>query len=157
MDEFFKTRMGQRFYESTLPKIAGELARLNRNLEALKDLLTCELATPDTDQVEGSNRDIKQDKSVSVTTDVQVLPVENGRFTMTHESKPIVRGVRRMSKSVKRHRAKRATPDEIRDAIGITAEDRKAVGRVMRGSSGIFNSKTKTAKRKATRRKASKR
>ncbi len=40
MDEFFKTRMGQRFYESTLPKIAEELERLNRNLEALVEALT---------------------------------------------------------------------------------------------------------------------
>ncbi len=33
--EFFQTRMGQRFYEVTAPKIADELARLNANLEAL--------------------------------------------------------------------------------------------------------------------------
>jgi hypothetical protein len=34
-DEFFKTRMGQRFYEATMPKIADQLERLNTNLEAL--------------------------------------------------------------------------------------------------------------------------
>ncbi len=39
MDEFYKTRMGQRFYESTMPKIAQELERLNRNLEALVAVL----------------------------------------------------------------------------------------------------------------------
>ena len=39
MDEFFKTRMGQRFYESTMPKIAEELERLNRNLEKLVEAL----------------------------------------------------------------------------------------------------------------------
>jgi hypothetical protein len=39
MDEFFKTRMGQRFYESTMPKIADELERLNRNLEKLVEAL----------------------------------------------------------------------------------------------------------------------
>lgn len=33
--EFFQTRMGQRFYEVTMPKIADELARLNQNIEAL--------------------------------------------------------------------------------------------------------------------------
>jgi len=35
MDKFFRTRMGQLFFEATMPKIADELARLNRNLEAL--------------------------------------------------------------------------------------------------------------------------
>lgn len=34
-DEFFRTRMGQRFYESTLPKVADQLERLNANIEAL--------------------------------------------------------------------------------------------------------------------------
>ena len=33
--EFFQTRMGQRFYEATMPKIADQLERLNANLEAL--------------------------------------------------------------------------------------------------------------------------
>ena len=33
--EFFATRMGQRFYEATMPKIAEQLERLNANLEAL--------------------------------------------------------------------------------------------------------------------------
>ena len=33
--EFFLTRMGQRFYEATMPKIADQLERLNTNLEAL--------------------------------------------------------------------------------------------------------------------------
>jgi hypothetical protein len=35
MSEFFKTRMGQRFYEATMPKIADQLERLNTNIEAL--------------------------------------------------------------------------------------------------------------------------
>lgn len=35
MLEFARTRMGQRFFESTVPKLADELARLNTNLEAL--------------------------------------------------------------------------------------------------------------------------
>jgi hypothetical protein len=34
-DDFFRTRMGQRFYEATLPKIADQLERLNANIEAL--------------------------------------------------------------------------------------------------------------------------
>lgn len=34
-DDFFKTRMGQRFYEATMPKIADQLERLNTNIEAL--------------------------------------------------------------------------------------------------------------------------
>ena len=33
--EFFQTRMGARFYEGTMPKIAEQLERLNANLEAL--------------------------------------------------------------------------------------------------------------------------
>lgn len=33
--EFFRTRMGQRFYEATMPKIADQLERLNANLETL--------------------------------------------------------------------------------------------------------------------------
>ena len=34
-DDFFKTRMGQRFYEATMPKLADQLERLNTNIEAL--------------------------------------------------------------------------------------------------------------------------
>jgi hypothetical protein len=37
--DFHATRMGQRLFESTMPRIADELARLNRNLEALVALL----------------------------------------------------------------------------------------------------------------------
>jgi len=37
--EFFQTRMGARFYEGTMPKIAEQLERLNDNLEALIELL----------------------------------------------------------------------------------------------------------------------
>ena len=33
--EFFKTAMGHRYFESTLPTIARELKRLNDNLERL--------------------------------------------------------------------------------------------------------------------------
>lgn len=33
--DFFMTRMGQRFYEATMPKIADQLERLNTNIEAL--------------------------------------------------------------------------------------------------------------------------
>jgi hypothetical protein len=38
-DEFFRTRMGQRFYEATLPKLADQLERLNANIEALVEEL----------------------------------------------------------------------------------------------------------------------
>ena len=34
-DDFFRTRMGHRFFEATMPKVADELERLNTNLEAL--------------------------------------------------------------------------------------------------------------------------
>ncbi len=33
--DFFKTRMGHRFYEATMPRIAEQLEPLNANLEAL--------------------------------------------------------------------------------------------------------------------------
>ena len=33
--EFFQTRMGARFFEATAPKIADQLARLNKPFEAL--------------------------------------------------------------------------------------------------------------------------
>jgi hypothetical protein len=33
--DFFQTRMGARFYEATMPKIADQLERLNGSLEAL--------------------------------------------------------------------------------------------------------------------------
>ena len=35
---FHSTRMGQRFYEATLPELVRELKRLNQNLERLLDL-----------------------------------------------------------------------------------------------------------------------
>ena len=33
--DFWSTRMGQRFFEHTAPKVADQLERLNGNLEAL--------------------------------------------------------------------------------------------------------------------------
>ena len=39
MSEFFRTQMGHRFYESTMPSLVRELARLNENLERLAKLL----------------------------------------------------------------------------------------------------------------------
>ena len=35
MSDFHLTKLGQKFFEVTLPKIASELARLNTNLESL--------------------------------------------------------------------------------------------------------------------------
>ena len=46
--EFFATRMGQRFYEATMPKIADQLERLNANLEALLAELRKQGTTPAT-------------------------------------------------------------------------------------------------------------
>ncbi len=37
-DDFFRTRMGHTFYESTMPSLVRELARLNDNLERLVTL-----------------------------------------------------------------------------------------------------------------------
>ena len=39
MSEFFRTQMGHRFYESTMPSLVRELVRLNENLERLAKLL----------------------------------------------------------------------------------------------------------------------
>ena len=35
MSEFFRPQKGHRFYESTMPSLVRELARLNENLERL--------------------------------------------------------------------------------------------------------------------------
>lgn len=39
MTDFFRTPMGQRFYEATMPSLVRELARLNRNIERLLDVV----------------------------------------------------------------------------------------------------------------------
>lgn len=39
MIEFFRTPMGQRFFEATMPSLVRELARLNQNLERLVALV----------------------------------------------------------------------------------------------------------------------
>jgi len=39
MDEFYQTRAGRQFIDSTMPRIAEELANLNRNIETLVDLI----------------------------------------------------------------------------------------------------------------------
>ncbi|MDY0068195.1 MAG: hypothetical protein RBS02_17670 [Steroidobacteraceae bacterium] len=36
---FYRTQMGHRFYESTVPSLVHELARLNDNLERLLELV----------------------------------------------------------------------------------------------------------------------
>ena len=46
-DDFFRTRMGQRFYEATMPKIADQIERLNTNLEALLAELRKQREAPD--------------------------------------------------------------------------------------------------------------
>ena len=42
-NDFFRTRMGHQFYETTLPKVANQLERLATAVEALNDTLTCKL------------------------------------------------------------------------------------------------------------------
>ena len=37
--EFFQTAMGQRFYQKTMPDIAEQLEKMNKNLEILTELL----------------------------------------------------------------------------------------------------------------------
>ena len=39
MSEFYKTRMGQRFFEATMPKLVEQLTRLNDLLERLAERL----------------------------------------------------------------------------------------------------------------------
>ncbi len=46
MSEFFRTQMGHRFYESTMPSLVRELARLNQNLERLVALAEKQEAKP---------------------------------------------------------------------------------------------------------------
>lgn len=45
-DDFFRTRMGHTFYESTMPSLVRELARLNDNLERLVALAEKRPAKP---------------------------------------------------------------------------------------------------------------
>ena len=47
MSEFFRTQMGHRFYESTMPSLVRELARLNANLERLLAVAELDAAKPD--------------------------------------------------------------------------------------------------------------
>jgi hypothetical protein len=44
--DFFRTRMGQTFYEATMPSLVRELARLNQNLERLVALVEKPAAKP---------------------------------------------------------------------------------------------------------------
>ena len=39
MNDFYRTQMGHRFFESTLPALVRELARLNGNVEKLAMVL----------------------------------------------------------------------------------------------------------------------
>jgi hypothetical protein len=47
MSDFFRTQMGHRFYESTMPSLVRELARLNTNLERLLAVVEREPERPD--------------------------------------------------------------------------------------------------------------
>src|SRR5690606_16226820 len=44
--DFFRTRMGQTFYEATMPSLVRELARLNQNLERLVAIAEKQEAKP---------------------------------------------------------------------------------------------------------------
>ena len=46
MSDFYRTVMGQRFIDGTMPRIAAELERLNRNLEALVAAIRERAASP---------------------------------------------------------------------------------------------------------------
>jgi len=37
--EFFQTPIGQRFYQKTMPDIAEQLTKMNKNLEVLTELI----------------------------------------------------------------------------------------------------------------------
>lgn len=44
--DFFRTRMGQTFYEATMPSLVRELGRLNQNLERLVAIAEKQAAPP---------------------------------------------------------------------------------------------------------------
>jgi len=46
MTEFFETRMGQKFYDVTMPGLVSELARLNALLEKLVEQRPVQVADP---------------------------------------------------------------------------------------------------------------
>jgi len=58
MSEFFRTQMGHRFYESTMPSLVRELARLNANLERL--LAVVERETEKADEGEATPAPAKE-------------------------------------------------------------------------------------------------
>lgn len=47
MSDFFRTQMGHRFYESTMPSLVRELARFNANLERLLAVVERDAEKPD--------------------------------------------------------------------------------------------------------------
>ncbi|MBK6690551.1 MAG: hypothetical protein IPG45_39160 [Deltaproteobacteria bacterium] len=48
MSDFFRTPMGQRFYEATMPSLVRELARMNQNLERLLAVAERDAKSPST-------------------------------------------------------------------------------------------------------------
>jgi hypothetical protein len=52
--DFYRTGMGHKFYEGTMPELVRQLRRLNDNLEALRATLT---------KAEGSQHDTDPDES----------------------------------------------------------------------------------------------
>lgn len=55
MSDFFRSVMGHRFYESTMPALVRELSRLNANLEKLSEKLDAKVAEG-TEGTEGTAR-----------------------------------------------------------------------------------------------------
>ena len=58
MSDFFRTQIGDRFYESTMPSLVRELARLNANLERL--LAVVERETEKADEGEATPAPAKE-------------------------------------------------------------------------------------------------
>jgi len=54
MDEFYKTRAGRQFIDSTMPKIAEELEKLNRNIETLAVVIRMQIEKPEPPAPTGS-------------------------------------------------------------------------------------------------------
>lgn len=50
MSDFFRTQMGHRVYESTMPSLVRELARLNANLERLIAVVERDATKPAEDE-----------------------------------------------------------------------------------------------------------
>jgi len=87
-DDFFRTRMGHQFFQSTLPKLVDQIGRLADGIAALNDTLACRpdaregvgprarprvLVVDDDEQIlRGLARGLKQDHDVLLATSAKV-------------------------------------------------------------------------------------